>query len=116
MLQNCRVEIDKDAIPKVGLELLPPGELIEQYVEPGKNFSVNITTTAPGEHIVWNFKTDMYDVGFKVVCDDGRVIIEQCRVDAHKFTQKGKLLCPSKAKCKLRINAIFIYLREQKRG
>ena len=92
------MEPDKDFTPSRDLELLPSKQLLECYIEPRKSFSVDITT-APGDIIVWNFQTETHDIGFQVETDDGRVIIENCRVDAYKFTQKGKLHCPREAKC-----------------
>ena len=85
-----------EAIP---VEVLPEQDFVSQTVEPGKFISVEVRVDA-GDFMLWNFKTDDHDIGFQLDYEDTEPIIPFCRVDSHKFLQKGIIRCEFSGKCK----------------
>ena len=85
-------------MPKSTLELLPPEELQSCVVEPKKQFEVEIKASTQ-ERILWNFKTEDHDIGFKVEFEDGSNVVQFCRVDSDRLLQKGSLKVGKSGTC-----------------
>src|SRR4051794_33447650 len=87
--QDCRFEVDRDFIPTSKLEVLSEKEFKAVTVPPRKCHEVRVEAKK-GDTILWNFKTEEFDIGFKVLCEaDGVMTVGYCKVDSQKFLQKG---------------------------
>ena len=96
-----KVESGINVDPKY--ELLPENKFKEVIIPAGKNHVMDFNLK-PGMQLVWNFKADVYDIGFQVELDGKQCIIPYGRVDAHKCLQKGMIECKTEGKCKFVAN------------
>ena len=86
-----------DAFPRY--ETLPEKEMVDTEIPPGKKHTIQINARA-GSTLSWNFRTEQYDIGFRVDCDETEPIIKYTRVDSHMTLQKGLIICQKAGKCK----------------
>ena len=86
---------------------LPEDKMKTETIPAGQKFQVNIPIEKEGTELVWNFKSDHYDIGFYVYFqnqdnnnDDVLEELVSCpRCDSHINTQKGRLVCSKTGKC-----------------
>ena len=92
------MEYGFDVFPKY--ETLPEDELKSVAVLPGQKFSVDLHDIDVGTQIMWNFKTEGYNIGFSLCMGENEVLVPSCKTDAHLHTQKGMWYCEKAGKCK----------------
>ncbi|CAG7785370.1 unnamed protein product [Allacma fusca] len=87
-------------------KMLPQEDLTTVVVPAGSTHDISLDILA-GATLCWNFKTEQYDIGFRIQFDNIEDVVPYSRVDSHIYLQKGMFTCEHTGKYTLIFDNTF---------